>query len=166
MPRSRILLAFFLGLLIHSTYAPGQAESVEVATGPDRMPGGSEWEHRRNSGGDEVEVHLDSRPPRDPFWPTDYKPKPPAVPGPAAEMEERSSSGPVDFHGLTPEEQAAVMEQLSVGGFLRQNDIYIAIINNQLLSPGDELRIEAIGKKYRFLVKKITPVNVVLHSAD
>jgi hypothetical protein len=105
---------------------------------------------------------------RDPFSPVGYTP-PPATTGGSGTIgvstTEAASRGPVDFHGLTTEEQAIIMQHLDVDGFLKQNDIYIAIINNQVLSPGDNLNITARGREYRFLVKKITPDNVVLHAA-
>lgn len=109
---------------------------------------------------------------RDPFWPVGYEPPKPSV-SQQQETETTVAEGtpleevddqPVDFSGLSPEEQQAIKERMNVGGILRQNQTMIAIINNQLLKEGETLRLDNGKRTYRFRVKQLTMERIKLET--
>lgn len=158
------ILLILLGLWVLGQYAVAQVErsSTEEDDGEPAFSAGREVSGGglfEGSGTKESEEILL----RDPFWPVGFVPptvKEAASPG----AQESEGSGPVDFHGLTPEEQALIKSRMSVGGILKQNSGCIAIINNQLLKEGDPLRIRAGNRDYEFLITALTTERVLLEA--
>ena len=103
-------------------------------------------------------------PPRDPFWPVGYAPRP--VEGAeVAAAPEASSSEPaagLRINNLSDEQQAEFRKRMQVSGFMRVGRDYLARINDQLVAGGDEVSIMLDGQQFVFLVKNITKDTVQL----
>lgn len=107
---------------------------------------------------------------RDPFWPVGYEPPVPSE-APSAESAapsetETVDTQPVDFAGLSPEDQLAIKKRMTVGGILQQNQTMIAIINNQLIREGETLELEDGVRTYKFRVKKLTMDRIRLETVE
>ena len=151
-----------LGALAPAPYASAQTGSLALEETPVVVPHRGEdasiFDHRRQS---REQV-------RDPFWPVGYRPLidvPLLAPAGPVPVTEEEHGGPVDFSGLTREEQAIVKAQMVVGGILQQHGgVCIAIINQQLVKEGEGLALTSANKTYHFRVKKLTPERIVLES--
>ena len=165
--QTRHFWLFVLGLFALNLYAFGQVED-----GPQgSIQGESVIQAEIEEGVGNIENGttgiVEGKVPRDPFWPVGY------VPAPKEEAAEEVESvadqgevdlGPVDYSGLTAEEQAVIKSQLNVGGILKQNEVCMAIINNQLLKQGETLELTSGSRHYSFSVKSLTPDRILLES--
>jgi hypothetical protein len=103
---------------------------------------------------------------RDPFWPVGYVPPDPSLAAsdtnatPAVEGEKPKAG--LQIENLSEEQQAAIRRKLKVSGIMRFGPDYVARINNQLVSAGDELPVELEGQRLLFLVRSITKDSVQL----
>lgn len=101
---------------------------------------------------------------RDPFWPVGYKP----VATVAAEEatakadEEEKKKVALDMNKLSAEEQAAVKAKMRTGGFMTQGNVRFAIINNQIVAPGEVFKLKYQGKTHEFRVRGIKGSTIVL----
>ena len=97
---------------------------------------------------------------RDPFWPVGYQ-RPEAAPevvpeAPVGEAPAEKPKATLQIDNLNAEQQAAIRHQLKVSGIMRFGPDYVARINNQLVSAGDELPVELEGQRLVFMVRSIT----------
>lgn len=97
---------------------------------------------------------------RDPFWPVGYAPQPagaaevqPVQADPGTEAKVRSA---LQIDNLSPEQQAVIRNQLRISGIMRFGPDYVARINGQLASAGDELTAEVEGQRVVFVIRSIT----------
>lgn len=158
--RTRNFLIILLGLFMGTSYGFGQVENLLEAPSPPESVAPAAPVDGEGVG------DLEGAAPRDPFWPVGWQPQEEVVEAEIEEeVEEVDDTGPIDFSGLTPEEQEVIRSTMSVGGILKQNDICIAIINNRVMRQGQTLTMEADNKHYEFLVKTLTPTRIILESA-
>jgi len=95
---------------------------------------------------------------RDPFWPVGYVPE-----GHQEEAEQpKEGQELLDLSRLSAEEQAIIKSHLRVGGILEQGRNRVAIINSDIVSQGDVMKLRVRGGVYRFLIRSLDPENIVL----
>lgn len=87
---------------------------------------------------------------RDPFWPVGYEPE--------TVYRSEESDTPVRRKatpgGIDWEE---AMKQVRINGVSSRAEEYIAVINNEVKSVGEQVSIEYAGVKYTWKVESITP---------
>ncbi len=105
---------------------------------------------------------------RDPFWPVGYLPAAQIViPVEKVEKPDELKDGDkkkvaLDMKKLSAEEQAAVKAKMRTGGFMTQGKVRFAIINNQIVAPGEVFKLKHKGKSYAFKVREIKGSTIVL----
>ena len=97
---------------------------------------------------------------RDPFWPVGYAPQQASAAEPqAAPTETAPDAKPkttLQIDNLSPEQQAVIRNQLRISGIMRFGPDYVARVNGQLASAGDELTAEVEGQRVVFVIRSIT----------
>ena len=99
---------------------------------------------------------------RDPFWPAGYIPR-----GIRAQPLEPVEETPADeealgLSALPPDLEGYVRQHVSVGGFMRKGDRYVAFINGQVANSGEFIRLNIRGRYFHFKVGKISGKRVEL----
>ena len=99
---------------------------------------------------------------RDPFWPVGYMPEV------KKEVVVQTNDAPVDIKPVLPisaadlpkEKLAQLKAKIRIGGFLKQGDDYVALVNDQLVKQGDKIIVEFEGAKFKFIIRAVTEKNV------
>lgn len=111
---------------------------------------------------------------RDPFWPVGFRPRdtttvavvetPETNAAPVApQIAEPAKPDPVVIELLEKELAAKIRARCQVTAFLKSGGgRLIAIVNGQVVGPGDRLSVDVDGKVYKFKVTAVSPTVVRL----
>jgi hypothetical protein len=87
---------------------------------------------------------------RDPFWPVGYAPKS------AAELEREKSAAEASRNKVSGPKWSEARASLRVGGYMKTQDGYAALVNNSVVTPTDVIALIFEDKLYRWKVETVS----------